>query len=61
LATASGIANLPDLPGTIHLWDLTSGREVLALSGHSARVASLAFSPDGHLLASADHSGVVKV
>ena len=32
---------------TIKLWDVASGRELRTLSGHSERVASVAFSPDG--------------
>jgi WD40 repeat protein len=37
---------------TVKLWDLPSGRELHTLSGHSDRVYSVAFSPDGHTLAS---------
>ena len=37
---------------TVKLWDLPSGRELHTLSGHSDRVYSVAFSADGHTLAS---------
>jgi WD40 repeat protein len=61
LATASGIANLPDQPGEVHIWDLNTGQETLTLSGHKARISSLAFSPDGRCLTSADYKGVIKI
>ena len=38
--------------GTVRLWDVASQTEVAALEGHTDRVASVAFSPDGALLAS---------
>jgi hypothetical protein len=38
--------------GTIKLWEVASGREVRSLSGHTFDVRSVAFSPDGRLLAS---------
>jgi WD40 repeat protein len=38
---------------TIRLWDSTTGKQRLALRGHTAPVTSLAFSPDGGMLASA--------
>ncbi len=37
---------------TVRLWDVATGREVLKVS-HSGRVASVAFSPDSTILASA--------
>jgi RNA polymerase sigma factor (sigma-70 family) len=36
---------------SVHLWDLTTGQKI-ALTGHRAPVTQLAFSPDGHRLAS---------
>lgn len=37
----------------IKLWDVASGRELGTLSGHSGPLVSIAFSPDGRILASA--------
>ncbi len=44
--------------GSLKLWDLATGREIRKLEGHSDRVASVAFSPDGKtaLSGSDDHT-----
>ena len=44
--------------GTIKLWDLATGREIRALTGHSSWIPTMAFSSDGKMLASAsaDHT-----
>ncbi len=34
-------------PKQIDLWDIATGRRLLALTGHSATVKCVAFSPDG--------------
>src|SRR5262249_58443361 len=39
-------------PGELKVWDLATGKEVLALQGHSSLVERVAFSPDGRHLAS---------
>jgi RNA polymerase sigma factor (sigma-70 family) len=39
----------------IVLWDAATGRQRLRLRGHEGEVASLAFAPNGKLLASASH------
>ncbi len=54
LASASG-------DGTVRLWNLKGGQEVLALHGHRARVHGVAFSPDGTSLASVSGDGVVRI
>jgi WD40 repeat protein/serine/threonine protein kinase len=46
---------------TVRIWSSTSGREVLSLSGHEARVVAVAFSPDGKRIASGDRNGITKV
>ena len=40
--------------GTLKLWDWASRRELITLTGHSAEITWLRFSPDGEKLASAD-------
>jgi WD40 repeat protein len=36
----------------VHVWDVKTGREVLALRGHADLVRCVTFSPDGQRLAS---------
>ena len=50
VATRQGVI---DQPGTIHLWDALTGKEVRVLHGHAGNVWTLAFSPDGKRIASA--------
>jgi WD40 repeat protein len=38
---------------TVKVWDLAAGKVCLTLKGHQQRVLSVAFSPDGKLIASA--------
>jgi WD40 repeat protein len=45
--------------GAIRIFDYESGKIVRLLIGHKARVLSLAFSGDGHMLASGDENGRV--
>jgi WD40 repeat protein len=45
----------------VKLWDATSGQEGRTLSGHSDAVTGVAFSPDGHRLASASGDQTVKL
>jgi WD40 repeat protein len=60
ISTSTGIAFSPDgkimastnFTTSIHLWDLTTGKELPSLQGHEARIAALSFSPDGRFLAS---------
>jgi WD40 repeat protein len=48
-------ATTPDpLPGEVHVWDLSSGKEAVALQGPVFSVAKVAFSPDGRWIASGD-------
>jgi WD40 repeat protein len=57
----TGVAFCPDgsrlasasWDGTVKVWDVQSGQEVLTLRGHRGWVSGVAFSPDGRRLASA--------
>jgi WD40 repeat protein len=46
--------------GTVKLWDLATRQELMTLAGGAA-AAGVAFSPDGHRLAAADHQGTVVI
>ncbi|MBY0524337.1 MAG: serine/threonine protein kinase [Gemmataceae bacterium] len=45
----------------LKVWDATTGKHLRSLKGHRNPIQSLAFSPDGAMLASADLEGIVKV
>jgi WD40 repeat protein/serine/threonine protein kinase len=48
-------------PGPIQLWDVNTLELIDSLSGHSAVVGDLDFSPDGRVLASLSGDGIVKL
>ena len=53
---------LPDRGSdTIRLWDAASGRELRTLAGHSLRVTSVAFSPDGRTIVSGSDDRTLKI
>jgi hypothetical protein len=46
---------------TVKVWEMATGKEVLALKGHDGLVTCVAFHLDGQLLASASTDGTVKL
>ena len=53
LAVAGGIG--------IWLYDATTGQEVTLISGHTAGVLSVAFSPDGNTIASGSYDDTIRL
>src|ERR1041384_5870997 len=47
--------------GRVQLWDVASGREIGAISGHGRGVSKVAFSRDGKLLASGGTDSTIKI
>ena len=45
---------------TVRIWDLSTNRTILTLTGHTGTVNSVAFSPDGTRVASASDDGTVR-
>ncbi|MCG9127836.1 WD40 repeat domain-containing protein [Candidatus Poribacteria bacterium] len=47
------------IDNTVYLWDLNNYETIAKLKGHTRIVESIAFSPDGSILASVDRGGIV--
>jgi WD40 repeat protein len=47
--------------GEVKIWDAAAGREILTLKGHTGKVHSVSWSPDGKRLATGSADGTVKV
>jgi serine/threonine protein kinase len=48
-------------PGTLALWDLETGLQLQQLEGHTAKVSSVALSPDGGLVLAGATDGTVRL
>ena len=51
----------PSGDNTVRVRDAETGREVLLLVGHTARVTDVVFSPDGKRIASADYDSSIRI
>jgi WD40 repeat protein/serine/threonine protein kinase len=58
---ASGGGRSDQEPGELKVWDAQTGKEILALKGHTAKVTTVAYSPDGQRLASGAGDKTVRV
>jgi WD40 repeat protein len=47
--------------GTIYLWDITNGKQLSSLRGHTAKITGICFSSKGSLMASASYDGSVRI
>ena len=48
-----------DRQNAIRMWDVESGRQAATLLGHTAASESIAYAPNGGLLASGDRTGII--
>lgn len=61
LASSSGGDNAGALLGELRVWDTASGRRLWGLKDDDYSIASVAYSPDGRLLAAAGNYGIVRI
>lgn len=58
---ASGEDAIGNEDGLLHLWDAKTGKSLRTMKGHANGVLTLAYAPDGKLLASAGHDKVIRL
>ena len=61
LLASSGGQSLQFRPGSVRLWEASSGKQIASLEGHQTNVWAVAFSPDGNRLVSCGYDGAVMV
>lgn len=54
-------ADRNDYPGSVRLYEVSSGKVLANLRGYNRHVLSLSFSSDGRLLATGSMSGIIKI
>ncbi len=62
IVTLSNVVSKGSTKGdfSVTFWDISKEQEAFKLSGHSAAVSGLAFTPDGSILFSAGYDGLIK-
>jgi WD40 repeat protein len=58
--TGNRLATASD-DGSVKLWDVTTGQDVLTLTGHDGPVLDVTFRADGKRIASGGSDGTVKL
>ncbi len=60
LTLSSGNFNEFD-PGAVNIWSFPNGKEPIVINGHSKRIISASFSPDGNTVLTASLDGTAKL